>query len=188
MIAALLLLLQSATTSGSADALARLQAQVPVEIVAQPSPSRLAGHYTSTSAEVRKKIGGFLSGEDLYLFSDGTYIYTEWTDIFPLTIEDSGTWRIARGCVSLRSSPAITWQTTHERTFLAVRRPAREGEAILVGLGDSLKHIEQFGWHDPEFSLLAAGLVREEAFDPAAGRQIKKKLMADAWRPERHGK
>ena len=185
---ALLLLIQNATGADSTSALARLQAQVPGVVVASSAPGQLAGHYTSTSAEVRKKIGGFLSGDDLYLFSDGTYLYSEWTDISPLTIEDRGTWLVSKGRVSLKSSPVITWQTTHERRYLTVRRAERVGEVILIGLGDSLKHIEQFAWHDPEFTLLAAGLVREESFDPAEGRRIRKKLIADAWRPERHGK
>jgi hypothetical protein len=90
--------------------------------------------------------------------------------------------------VSLKSGPEIKWRTTHEKRYLAVRRPEHANEAILVGLEDSLRHIEQYAWHDPEFTLLSAGLVREERFDPAEARRVKKKLMRDAWRPERHGK
>jgi hypothetical protein len=63
-----------------------------------PETSKLAtllsGHYD---------MGPGLSGENLYLFPDGTYLDTQWADIFPETICDEGSWGCQDGWVVLRT-------------------------------------------------------------------------------------
>ena len=184
MTALLLLVQQSVATP-----LERLQAKLPVEMVKPSQVAHLAGHYTSISSELRKKVGGFvLSGEDLYLFADQTYIYCEWGDIKPLTIYDSGTWLVASGRVTLQSDPALKWHSRLEEEYLAVRRSGRSGEAILVGLKEELQYFEEQAKDDPDFMLLLVGLMREQAFGASEGTRIKRRLLAEASRGDRHGK
>jgi hypothetical protein len=54
----------------------------------------LSGHYTDS---------GGLSGDDLYLFPDKTYIYMEWADILPRTIRDQGAWEYQDSFITLYS-------------------------------------------------------------------------------------
>jgi hypothetical protein len=58
----------------------RLQAKVQVDPINEEAPRRLAGKYSNPPKEL---FGGSLSGDDLYLFPDGTYISCEWADIEP---------------------------------------------------------------------------------------------------------
>ena len=65
---------QGAVKAPTSDALERLQAKVPVESLASVDVSGIAGHYANPPKELAKQLGGFLDGNDLYLFSDGTYV------------------------------------------------------------------------------------------------------------------
>ncbi len=67
--------------SSAKNPLDRLRDKIPVNPVVKVAPTQLAGQYTSTSEKLRRHVGPFLSGSDLYLFPDGTYIYCEWADI-----------------------------------------------------------------------------------------------------------
>jgi hypothetical protein len=73
--------------------LERLQAKVHISAVTNLTIQRLAGEYSYPA----KELGSGLSGNDLYLFPGGMYIYDEWADIQTLTIRDKGTWKIADG-------------------------------------------------------------------------------------------
>jgi len=160
--------------------LERLRAYVPVNLVSGIASIRLAGHYTSTSKEVGRS---FLSGNDLYLFPDGSYIYTVWADIERTTIVDKGGWVFSEGVVKLISAPDVTWDPEAERTYLAVRRPSRKNEILLVGLEDALSYFETKAHEDPEFTLLLVAKVRTNGFSSEAAAKLKAKLMRDAWRP-----
>ncbi len=100
---------QVSTPSSGPQVLERLRAKVSIKSVADASIERLAGHYANTSKELGERVGGFLSGDDLYLFPDGTYIFCEWSDVSLVTISDKGTWTLAKNSVELKSGPEITW-------------------------------------------------------------------------------
>jgi hypothetical protein len=182
MTALLFVILQSAATP-----IERIQAKLPVEVVKPSLVADLAGHYTTASSELRKQVGGFLSGENLYLFADQTYVYCEWGDIEPLTLYDSGTWAVASGQVTLRSDPARKWHSRLEKTYLAVRRAGRPQDSILVGLTERLSYFEDEARDDPEFMLLLVGLVREKALGMSEGIRVKRKLLQQT-RGDRGGK
>ena len=185
----LLLALQLAGPQAPASPLERLQRKIAVEALPASSPSQLAGHYTSASSELGKRIGGFLTGEDLYLFADSTYLYCEWGDIEPLTIYDKGKWLVSGGRLTLSSDADITWPLRRESRYLLFRRAGRPQEALLIGLKEQVAYFEkQAASDDPEAMLLIVSLVREKVYSPSEGRRLKAQLMADAWRPERHGK
>ena len=152
------------------------------------SIERLSGHYTSTSKELRERVGGFLSGDDLYLFPDGTYIYCDWSDISPLVIEDMGTWTLAENSVELKSGPEITWKPgahqQYDRKFVAIRRSSKRKEILLVGVEYKLPNFEEGAGDNPEFMLLVVSMKRESMIDKKHAAALRAKLMKSAWRPD----
>src|SRR6266699_5616844 len=81
----------------------RLQAKVQVDPINGVSPQRLAGKYSNPP----KEFHGGLSGDDLHLFPDGTYIYCEWADIMPVTVYDKGMWRMSGLTIELTSDAEV---------------------------------------------------------------------------------
>src|SRR5437660_10101729 len=107
-----------------------------------------------------KEFHGGLSGDDLYLFPDGTYIYCEWADIEPLTVRDKGAWKLADGLVVLTSDRDVTWDPDTEPKYVAVRRRSHYHEILLVGIGRDLVAKE-----------------RAKTFRPATAAKAKAELM-----------
>jgi hypothetical protein len=167
-----------------ATPLERLRAKVQVDAVTEVAAAQLAGQYTSASKELQKRIGPFLSGNDLYLFPDGTYIFCEWTDIEPVTVYDKGTWVFTDGQVALTSDSQVTWKPRVERSYVAVHRPSRAQEVLLVGTGRDLDYFEKHAGDDPEFMLLVVAKKKEKGFSKQEADRVKATLMKDAWRPK----
>jgi hypothetical protein len=166
------------------EPLARLQARVSVTPIVG-SPITLAGRYTSASDELARYWGGgHLSGEDLHLFPDGTYLYCEWADVEPMTVYDKGSWHVQGSTLELASDPDIVWAPNAERRYVAVQRSGRRNDAILVGVERALPTIESETKEDPGFALLLAGLLRAERYSGAKAVQAKARLMRTAWRPD----
>jgi hypothetical protein len=158
----------------------RLQAKVQVDPINEGSPQRLVGKYSNPP----KAFHGGLSGDDLYLFPDGTYIYCEWADIEPLTVRDKGAWKLADGLVVLTSDSNVTWDPGAERKYVAVRGKSHRHEALLVGIGRDLSDFEENAKDDPETQLLVVAKERAKTFRPATAAKAKAELMKQSWRPE----
>jgi hypothetical protein len=189
MVAAILFLLAQLATSPTAhEAVEQVRAKTPVEGVAAANLERLAGRYTSESKELRKRIGGFLSGDDLYLFADGSYIYCEWADIEPTTVHGKGTWKLTEGLVELKSDPEVTWDPgkyrQYDRRYVALHRSSRNHEIMLIGVQYALSYFEKEASDDPAFMLLVVGKQREATFSQAATKALKARLLKESWRPE----
>jgi hypothetical protein len=184
----LFLLAQVGTTPTAREAVERIRARTLVEAVSVGSSEQLAGRYTSTSKELGKRIGGFLSGDDLYLLPDGTYIYCEWADIEPTTVYDKGTWMATGGLVELKSDPEVTWDPgkyrRYDRRYAAFHRTSRNKEIMLIGVDYALPHFEEVAGDDPAFMLLVVGKKRDATFNRAAARALKARLLKESWRPE----
>jgi hypothetical protein len=167
-------------------ALGRIRPRVAVGWVTENRES-IAGKYTSTPKELG---AGFLSGEDLHLFPDGTYIYCEWADVMPLTVLDKGTWHLSGLTIELTSDPDVTWKplwgccSPLERRYLLLRRAGRKRDALLMAMGYGLSGLEEDSKDDPDLMLLINGLLRAEAYDRRKATKVKSRLMKDAWRPE----
>ena len=183
-LAILLLATCSARSSTALEALGRLRAKLAVEPVTDISLAQLAGQYTSSSDELRRRVGPFLSGNDLYLFPDGTYIYCEWADIEPVTVHDKGAWGLRDGLLELKPSADVTWKTDLEREYIIVRRVSRPDEIVLVGAKRDLSYFEQHAGHDPELMLLIVSRVRSIPITPNESAKLKAKLMREGWRPK----
>jgi hypothetical protein len=160
--------------------LERLQAKVKVAGVREMTPARLAGKYSNPT----KQFQFGLTGNDLYLFADGTYIYDEWGDVEPTAIRDKGTWNVADGIVNLKSYSEITWDPDVERKHIAIHRLSRPNEILLVGTVRDLSYFDENSNDDPETELM---IICKERLRTITGKQtvkIKEQLMRESWRPE----
>ena len=160
--------------------LERLQAKVKVAGIGEMTPAQVAGKYSNPT----KQFQFGLTGNDLYLFGDGAYIYDEWGDVEPTVIRDKGTWNVADGFVNLKSDSEITWDPDVERKFVAIHRLSRPNEILLVGTGRDLSDFEENSKDEPETELM---VVCKERLRTITGKQtikIKEQLMRESWRPE----
>jgi hypothetical protein len=164
--------------------LERLRAKIAVNPVAELTPVQFAGQYSNPSKEVIRRIGGALSGDNLHIFPDKTYIYCEWADIIPNTVYDKGTWSLTGAVLELKSDPQITWDPELERKFLAVRRPSHNVEILLVGTDRDIKYFEENAGDDPEFMLFLNSKGRGRILGRPETARLKAKLMRESWRPE----
>jgi hypothetical protein len=172
---------QTTSTLGPVD---RLMAKVAVESLGTVDKSRLAGHYTNPPKDLVRRIGGVLSGDDLYLFPDGTFIYCEWADVQPLTIYDKGQWTFTNGAVELKSDPDVTWDPEADRTYIAVRRQSHKKEVLLIGLHSDLPHFEEQAADDPESMLLIVAKGRRTGLTRAQSTRVKARLLKESWHPD----
>ena len=175
----IVLFVEVATAVAQVDPLKQLQEKIPVQSVPDLTREKLAGEYSSPP----KQIGASLSGDDLYLFPDGTYIYDEWADIEPTTIRDKGKWAILEGFVQLTSDADITWAAGAERKYIAVHRQTHTEEILLVGTANALSRFEQDAKDEPEIELLVVCKERSKSISAAGTRKLKQKLIRQSWRP-----
>lgn len=157
--------------------LAVLSANVPIAVADVPA-SEVAGLWKSGD--------GLLSGENLYLFPDGSYIYTEWGDLLPETIYDKGEWRIDAGVVRLSPNAAIAWNPKSDRRFAALTVPARTGH-VLVGLDRTLECFLELVREHPDTSpaewLEVSASKRRGAITAGETEALTQRLHQEGWRP-----
>ncbi len=132
--------------------------------------------------------GGGLAGSILYLFQDGTYIYTEWADVMAEMIYDKGKWQAIGGVVTLSSDPEVTWRVEGDQRYLALVRGG-SGERVLFGIDRGMAAFRQFVSQKTEYSgadwVRAIGL-RRTPWKPAQPGQTRRRLLTHAWHPEWH--
>lgn len=171
----------------AATALVRLRAKTAVDPVTNLLPEQIAGQYANPSKEFVKRVGPSLLN-NLYIFPDKTYLYCEWAVFMPTTVFDKGTWSFAGGVLELSSDWKVTWNPDLERRFLAVRRPSRSEEILLVGVENALRRFEKQGVGDPELMLLTIAKQRVKKISRAETTGLKATLMREGWRPDSFGK
>jgi hypothetical protein len=152
-------------------------------MVQADNPVNLAGRYTGETSELQSRVGPFLSGEDLYLFPDGSYVYLKWADVMPRTVYDKGKWTGRAGVVELISDPEITWDPSIDRRHLLVRRAVRKQEIMLLALPADIDYFEKNASDDPELMLLIVGMARTEVLTEKTSAAVKARLMREAWNP-----
>jgi hypothetical protein len=163
--------------------LARLRSKIDIEPVDVLAMNSIAGHYSSSSDELREKAGPPLSGNDLYLFPDGTYLYCTWSDIPPDTIRDKGSWNVSGGEINLTTDSDVTWNPGTERHYLLVHRRSKTQEVIAVGMDRSLRYFEKHAKDDPEFMLLLVSMIRVSEISLTDSNKLKERLVQEDWRP-----
>lgn len=162
---------------GLEDCLSRLRARVEVQIAAVEAPE-LVGQWTE---------GPGLTGGELYLFEDGTYISTEWGCLLPETIQDKGQWRLVESVLLFEPGPDVTWklQRGGNRRYLALNLG---GSVRLFGLDWSLEALEDLvadkTLGPPEELLEVLLLSRAERWQGDQGNLKRADLLKSAWRPD----
>ena len=152
-----------------------LSSKVAIEVV-KATDGALVGQWTE---------GSGLSGSDLFLFSDHTYVFTEWADIWPETIHDKGTWSLSEGLLLFTPDTDVNWKPSTDRRFLLVRERAGT-KPVLFGLDRRLEIFADLIEEEPND---AVGYFRVSTLSRATGRTArakptKKSLMECCWRPE----
>jgi hypothetical protein len=143
------------------------------------SQTELAGTWTDE---------GTTSGSYLYLFPDGTFIYTEAADIMPESIYDKGTWRAESGMLTLSPDPDVTWDPKRDRHFLMLRPQAGEQEPMLFGVDRRILVFEQLVAAEPKQAagyLVTSSLRRKGAWVEGEASHEKARLgkNSKAWQP-----
>ena len=164
----------------------RLRSKIDIERVDGLTVSSVAGHYSSNSHALRKRVVP-MGGRDLYLFPDGSYLYLVWTDIPPTTIQDKGQWVVSGSEVTLTSDPEIKWDPGAERHYLLIRRHAHSDEILIVGRVSDVRYFEEHAKDDPEFMLVLISKTRVSKISEKDATELKKQLMREAWRPSFYG-
>jgi hypothetical protein len=186
---------QEGRTSAEAVAsvLERLQRIVPEVQRAQSClrAKQLAGRYSAETPLTAGMIGG-TSGNSLYLFRDGSYLYVEWADIFPETLMDRGRWSLRSGMLELTSDSLSADKGFLEDThYVAFCLPESGRPALrIVGSNRQLAMLEkefkedQQGADNRRFLLMLYSRERlDEYSTPDASRQAMKEVRR---RVERH--
>lgn len=144
-------------------------------VVARP----LAGHYASSFG---------LTGDDLYLFPEGRYLYLEWGCLEPRTIHDRGWWSVRDGFVELASDGKLPSKDgPRDSRYLALVIGNATRSVMLLGAGWDYqyfcRHAAGSGGSGPDFMLTLCTKTRVEAIPPAGRSALYRKLMRESWRP-----
>jgi len=156
--------------------LQRVAKRVPVTPLTLSS-EQLAGIWSDTHHDG-------LSGLFLYLFDDGTFIHTHWSDILPETVYDKGTWRAEPGMLTLLPDSDVTWNPKTDRKFLMLRPEAGKDEALLFGVEWRLQVFEELSAEQPKEApawLILGSLIRERPWAEGEAAQVKIRLGKDTW-------
>jgi hypothetical protein len=76
-----------------------------------------------------------LAGVELYLFSDLTYAYSRWADIFPETVVDRGSWSISCGLVCLSSDGSLAPKALIDKKYVALDYSLENQQKVTLLLG-----------------------------------------------------
>jgi hypothetical protein len=142
-----------------------------------------AGHYTH---------GGGLSGFELYLFSDATYIYTEWADMLRETIFEKGAWNVKDGFIVLKPDGSLPAEVSHQDHRYVPLLLDKSTTIYLMShrwdysyfLDNTIKrHAPNAEVGDSTmFGICTMHRVRQ--LSRAAQEERRRELMSEAWRPE----
>lgn len=159
------------------DCLSRVRAVVDVSLAAADAPA-LVGQWTE---------GSGLTGGELYLFDDGTYMSTEWGCVQPETIQDMGRWTVDESVLQFEPAPEVTWALPRggNRRYVTLEIG---GAVRLLGLDWSVHALEDLAadleLSTPKEILDVLALSRAERWQGDGGELKKAELLKTAWRPE----
>lgn len=154
------------------DCLRLLRERIDVRL-ALVEPQAIAGHWTQ---------GPGLTGGELYLFEDGSYISTAWGCVLPETIQDRGRWRFDAGVLDFEADSDVTWRlppSSNRRYAVLIVG----GTIRLFGLDGSLQIFEELGADEPEEWLGVVSLSQAKRWKGGESRRTKAALLKSAWRP-----
>ena len=130
------------------------------------------------------------SKDRLYLFSDGTYMYTFQGDLYPETIQEKGSWsyrneRIIN--VPDDSLPKALIPQDHTYFLLSCHGTTNSElstNIYLLGAKDNFSYLVGNIEPLPYLVFRMCSLENREKYDASTDQAIKGDLMSRAWRPE----
>jgi len=157
-------------------------------------PEKFVGHYCNPGPSIQgcRYGNAALSGDDLFLFPDSTYVFARWCDIMPLTIHGKGVWSVSNGIVRLMDDCQI--RSKHygaPPVFLAVILTNTSRPGIFTNVIANrlfLIEDERCVFRDyirrEETDLILGGLERSGPISRKEMKALKSKLMKESWRPD----
>jgi hypothetical protein len=166
--------------------LERLQHIVPEVERAEncPRAQQFAARYSAETPQTAGIIGG-TSGDSLYLFRDGSYLYVEWADILPETMMDQGRWSLQGGLLVLGSDGVSSDKgSLQDVQYVAFCPPGSGRRALrIIGRDHQLGMLEDHFTKDPgsaddrRFLVMLYSRERlEEYVTPEASQQARENL------------
>ena len=158
-----------------ADCLSWLVANTPAEIV-EPNSREFVGQWGHDAK---------LAGTEFYVFSDHSYAYAEWTDLFPLTIYDKGRWRVEGSVLILSPDQDVKWNPKTDRRFVLLKATAGSSPSVL-GLDRQLQILKTVLAKEPAEAagyLRAASLRLTHSLPASSTKSLRSTLLRRASRP-----
>jgi hypothetical protein len=135
----------------------------------------LAGYYTM----------GRMSVQECYLFSDASYIYTQWDDVSSETIYEKGTWSVKDGFIVLNPDGSVPPTLFPQDHAFA---PLRLNAGADVHLMGNRWFFSYFGDNadadSSEYTFNLGTLKRHSQPSRASQEEKRKELMSKAWKPD----
>ena len=144
-----------------------------------------AGHY-SISPEVARRAGPPLTGDHLYLFPDGSYLYTEWGCLLPETIADKGTWTFVASRIKLESDKTVSQKhARHDRTFIPLTIEIRGSRQLFIlGIPRGYTYFREHTTPSDDFMFLICAQARIAELSASEAASTKARLMKTGWNPD----
>lgn len=143
---------------------------------ADASVNDYAARYSSFSQ------GPQLSGSDIYLFPDGSYMYVRYADLLPPTIHDKGRWGFAEGILTLESDASIPESArTHDVRYVAL---VHEDDLFMLGAEKEYSYFITNGLENPSLLLEIISHKRAAPLSIVDTDRLKRELMQQAWTPD----
>jgi len=145
----------------------------------------LPAHFSDSNSKVGGPVGRGLSGEDLYLFPDRSYLYLRWADILPPTIFDRGTWLFGNNVMSLQSDHSVPQRDFPKDSRFVPLYYTISGKRTLLLMGASwnFSYFEKKAKTNDDFMLFLCTLTHIEPIEPVNAETLQKKIYADSWKP-----
>ena len=177
----------AAADPSSSDVLAAVTPSMASAASATPTAETgvfFAGHY-SLSPEVARRAGSPMTGDHLYLFPDGSYLYTEWGCLLPETIADKGTWAFADGRIKLASDQTVSQkQARRDRTFFPLSvEVGGTRQLFVLGFPRDYHYFREHTAPPNDFMFLLCARARIAVFSASDAAATKARLMKTAWNP-----
>lgn len=146
----------------------------------------LPAHFSNRNSETERLVGPGLSGEDLYLFPDRSYMYLQWADIMPPTIYDKGTWLFESGVVSLQSDHSVRQRDfPKDRHFAPLFfNVSGKRTLLLMGTNWDFSYYKEKGRTNDNFMLFLCTLTHNEPIEQERAETLKKRIYVESWHPE----
>ena len=142
----------------------------------------LSGHYSS---------GDGLSGGELYLFLDSTYLYTHWADLREETVYDRGNWTTSFDLVTLTSDKSFSRIYPRDKIYVPIIHVvSNRNDLVLMGAKwdysiaiEGVSEIAREYSDDPDFvkGFAINGIRRVETIPNEEAEELKAKLLKRVW-------